>query len=69
MPGAAKYEPWVGMKEAAAHLGVHYVTFFRLVQSGDGPPYTRWGNYKRARYKFKLSEVDKWARERQQRSA
>jgi excisionase family DNA binding protein len=50
-------EPWVGITEVAAHLGVNKDSVYRWIE-GKGLPAHRVGRL----YRFKLSEVDEWVR-------
>lgn len=51
-------EKWVNLEDIAAHLSVSEDTVRTWVKDGKLPFY-RAGK----RYKFKISEVDKWVRE------
>lgn len=48
-------EPWVTVREVAAHVGVTVDTLYRWVQH-SGLPAGRAGRH----WRFKLSEVDAW---------
>jgi len=57
------HEAWVGAEEVAAHLGIQKPTVYRWVKS-EGLPAHRMGRLLR----FKLSEVDRWAKGRDART-
>ncbi len=48
-------EPWVGITEVAAHLGVSKDTVYRWVDT-HGLPARRVGRL----FRFRLSQVDEW---------
>jgi excisionase family DNA binding protein len=50
-------EPWVAVDDVARHLGVSHDTVYRWID-GKGLPAQKLGRL----WKFKLSEVDAWAR-------
>lgn len=48
-------EPWVSLKDVAAHLGVSEVTIRRYIANKEMPA------HKAGRaYRFRLNEVDRW---------
>ena len=51
----AAEEPWVGIAEVAAHLGVSKDTVYRWVDT-QGLPAHRVGRL----FRFRLSQVDQW---------
>jgi len=57
------HEAWVGAEEVAAHLGIQKPTVYRWVKN-EGLPAHRMGRLLR----FKLSEVDRWAKGRDART-
>lgn len=57
-PENATPEKWVNLEDIAAHLSVSDDTVRTWVKDGKLPFY-RAGK----RYKFKITEVDKWVRE------
>ena len=55
----ASPEKWVNLKDVAEHLSVSHDTIRAWIRKGT-IPYSTAGK----QYKFKLSEVDEWVRER-----
>ena len=56
-PKRMSTEPWVAVDDVARHLGVSHDTVYRWIE-GKALPAQKLGRL----WKFKLSEVDAWAR-------
>ena len=57
------YEPYVDARAAARFLGMHWKTIQRLARQHLLPAYPFSGN-KRKQWRFRLSDLDKWAKSR-----
>ena len=66
-----KPEVMLSMKEAAALVGVHYMTLYRYVQAGTGPVCTKSDvkTFSGTKYTFKKSDVEAWMDARNQQKA
>ena len=51
-------ENWIGLEQAAAHLGVRPITVRDWIKKGTGIPAHKIGKL----WKFKLSELDEWVK-------
>lgn len=51
-------ENWVGIEQAAIHLGVRPITVRDWIKKGTGIPAHKIGKL----WKFKLSELDEWVK-------
>lgn len=51
-------ECWIGIEEAAEHLGVKSSTVRDWIKKGKGIPASKIGK----QWKFKLSELDAWVK-------
>ncbi len=51
-------ENWMGIEEAANHLGVKTVTIRDWIRKGKGVPAHKIGK----KWKFKFSELDQWVK-------
>lgn len=51
-------ESWVGIEEAAKHLGVNKDTIRNWIRKKNGMPAHRIGKL----WRFKLSELDEWVK-------
>jgi excisionase family DNA binding protein len=57
------YEPYVDARAAARFLGMHWKTIQRLARQHSLPAYPFSGT-QRMQWKFRISELDKWAKSR-----
>ncbi|MBQ7514688.1 MAG: helix-turn-helix domain-containing protein [Schwartzia sp.] len=51
-------ESWIGIEEAAKHLGVRPITVRGWIKKGKGMPAHKIGKL----WKFKFSELDEWVK-------